>query len=78
MTPTTTRRAAAGPLSPRRTDSSPRQTTSLPFGILVRMPYWVFTGALALIFVYPLVWTGVSSVSPKAGTSQVDGWGLGN
>jgi multiple sugar transport system permease protein len=38
----------------------------------------VFTGALALIFLYPLLWTGVSSVSPTAGTSQVDGWGLGN
>jgi multiple sugar transport system permease protein len=45
---------------------------------LVRMPYWVFTGALALIFLYPLVWAGVSSVAPMAGTSQVDGWGLGN
>jgi multiple sugar transport system permease protein len=53
-------------------------TTRLPFGILLRMPHWVFTGALALIFLYPLVWTAVSSVSPKAGTSQVDGWGLGN
>jgi len=50
----------------------------LPFGILVRMPYWVFTSALALIFLYPLLWTGVASVAPNPGTSQVDGWGLGN
>jgi multiple sugar transport system permease protein len=53
-------------------------TMARPFGILLRMPYWVFTGALAVIFLYPLVWTAVSSVSPKAGTSQVNGWGLGN
>ena len=41
-------------------------------------PYWVFTAALALIFLYPLVWTAISSVAPRAGTSQVDGWGFGN
>lgn len=46
----------------------------LAFGI----PYWVFTGALALIFLYPLIWTAVSSVSPLAGTSQTEGWGFGN
>ncbi|OLT02162.1 ABC transporter permease [Pseudonocardia sp. CNS-004] len=44
----------------------------------LRTPYWVFTGALAVIFLYPLVWTAVASVSPHAGTSQVDGWGFGN
>jgi multiple sugar transport system permease protein len=53
-------------------------TTTSRTAVLVRMPYWVFTGALALIFLYPLVWTGISSVAPLAGTSQVDGWGLGN
>jgi multiple sugar transport system permease protein len=47
-------------------------------GIALRMPYWVFTGAVAVIFVFPLVWTGVASVSPHAGTNQVDGWGFGN
>ncbi len=47
-------------------------------GVLVRMPFWLLTGALALIFLYPLIWTAVSSVSPHAGTNQVDGWGLGN
>jgi multiple sugar transport system permease protein len=60
------------------TPTTTGRAASLPFGILVRMPYWVFTGALVLIFLYPLVWTAVSSVSPKAGTSQVNGWGLGN
>jgi multiple sugar transport system permease protein len=47
-------------------------------GIALRMPYWVFTGGLMLIFLYPLIWTAVSSVSPNPGTSQVNGWGFGN
>lgn len=42
------------------------------------MPAWVFMTALAVMFLYPLVWTAVSSVGPRAGTSQVDGWGFGN
>jgi multiple sugar transport system permease protein len=52
-------------------------TTTLA-GIALRTPYWVFTGALAVIFLFPLVWTAVSSVSPHPGTSQVHGWGFGN
>ncbi|MGW4112390.1 carbohydrate ABC transporter permease [Actinosynnema sp. NPDC004786] len=47
-------------------------------GIALRMPYRVFTGALALIFVGPLIWTAVASVSPQPGTNQTDGWGFGN
>jgi multiple sugar transport system permease protein len=47
-------------------------------GIAMRMPFWVFTAAVAIIFLYPLIWTAVSSVAPRAGTNQVDGWGLGN
>jgi multiple sugar transport system permease protein len=47
-------------------------------GIAIRMPYVVFTTALMLIFLYPLLWTAVSSVSPHPGTSQVNGWGFGN
>jgi multiple sugar transport system permease protein len=47
-------------------------------GIALRMPYWVFTGGLAAIFLFPLAWTAVSSVSPQPGTNQVDGWGVGN
>jgi multiple sugar transport system permease protein len=47
-------------------------------GIALRTPYWVFTGAIAIIFLFPLVWTAVSSVSPHPGTSQTDGWGFGN
>lgn len=52
---------------------------SRPSGpVLWGLPGKVFTGALAIIFLYPLVWTGVASVSPQAGTNQAEGWGLGN
>lgn len=44
----------------------------------LRMPYYVLTAALAIVFLYPLVWTTISSVSPQAGSAQVDGFGLGN
>lgn len=47
-------------------------------GIAIRTPFWVLTGGLAVIFLYPLVWTTISSVAPRAGTSQTDGWGFGN
>ena len=42
------------------------------------MPLWAFSGALAIIFVFPLVWTGFASFSPQPGTAQTDGWGFGN
>jgi len=42
------------------------------------MPRYVLTGALALLFLAPLLWAGVASVSPQGGTAQVDGWGFGN
>ncbi|KQQ22972.1 ABC transporter permease [Rathayibacter sp. Leaf299] len=44
----------------------------------VQTPFWVLTGGLAVIFLYPLIWTAVSSVAPRAGTGQTEGWGLGN
>jgi multiple sugar transport system permease protein len=47
-------------------------------GIALRTPYWVMTGGLAIIFLYPLFWTAVSSVSPRAATNQTEGYGLGN
>ncbi len=46
--------------------------------LVMGIPYVVFTGALAIIFLYPLVWTTVSSFSPQAGSAQTDGWGIGN
>jgi multiple sugar transport system permease protein len=45
---------------------------------MLRTPTRVFTGALALLFLFPLVWAAVASVSPQAGTAQVHSWGLGN
>lgn len=46
--------------------------------LAVRTPYYVLTGALAIIFLFPLFWAAIRSVSPQAGTAQVHGWGLGN
>ncbi len=57
--------------------TAPARGTTLA-GIAIRTPYWVFTGAVALVFLFPLLWTGVASVSPQPGTNQVDGWGFGN
>jgi len=74
MTTTTTApvttRALVAPGAPQARE----KRMPLAFGI----PYWVFSGALALIFLYPLIWTAVSSVAPRAGTSQTGGWGFGN
>jgi multiple sugar transport system permease protein len=43
-----------------------------------RTPYFVLSGGLAIIFLFPLVWAAVASVSPQANTSQRTGWGFGN
>lgn len=48
------------------------------FGVALKIPYWVFTTGLAVLFLYPLIWTTVSSVAPRAGTGQTEGWGFGN
>ena len=45
---------------------------------LGRTPYYVFGGGLAVIFLFPLVWTVVASVSPHPATAQQVGVGLGN
>lgn len=43
-----------------------------------RTPYYVLTGGLAIIFLFPLVWSAVASVAPQPATGQVFGYGLGN
>ncbi|MEG3615408.1 MULTISPECIES: carbohydrate ABC transporter permease [Isoptericola] len=43
-----------------------------------RTPFYVLTGGLAIIFLYPIIWTSISSVSPQPGSNQVDGFGWGN
>ena len=69
LTPTDVLRVAPTPAGGRRSGAA---------RVILGIPYWVFTTALAVIFLYPLIWTAVSSFQPRAGTSQVDGWGLGN
>jgi len=45
---------------------------------LTRTPFHVLTGGLAVIFLYPILWTAISSVSPQPGSAQVHGFGFGN
>ncbi len=52
-----------------------RSAHGSPFG---GTPYYVVTGGLAIIFLFPLLWSLVASVSPQAGTAQTLGYGLGN
>jgi multiple sugar transport system permease protein len=47
-------------------------------GLAFRTPAWVLQAALAVIFLFPLVWASLASVSPQAGSNQVHGWGFGN
>jgi multiple sugar transport system permease protein len=67
--------APAGVTPPDRRGRERRMTLG---GVALKTPYWVFTTGLAVLFLYPLVWTAISSVSPLPGTNQVDGWGFGN
>lgn len=46
--------------------------------LVTQMPAWVLSGGLAILFLYPLVWTTIRSFAPLAGTGQTDGWGTGN
>jgi len=43
-----------------------------------RSTFYVVTGVMAFVFLLPLLWAVVSSVSPNAGTAQTDGFGFGN
>ncbi|MEV8230232.1 carbohydrate ABC transporter permease [Streptomyces sp. NPDC079167] len=58
--------------SPSATRSPGRRTG------LGSTPYYVVAGGLAVLFLFPLVWSAWASVSPSAGTSQDSGYGLGN
>lgn len=62
-----------------RTDEPrPRHGRSPLARTAIGIPCWLLTTALAILFLYPLVWTAVSSVQGRAGTSQPEGWGWGN
>lgn len=50
-----------------------RQSTPLS-----RTPYYVLTGGLAILFLFPLLWSLLASLSPQAGTAQTIGYGFGN
>lgn len=43
-----------------------------------RTAYFTLTGAMGLVFIAPIVWAVVSSVSPSPGTAQVSGYGFNN
>ncbi|MBI5160641.1 MAG: carbohydrate ABC transporter permease [Micrococcales bacterium] len=43
-----------------------------------RILYIVLTVGVAAVFLYPILWTLLSSFAPLAGTSQASGWGFGN
>jgi len=72
------RDAAPSPARATRGSAGRGRPRSVLAGVALRTPYWVLTGGLAVVFLFPLVWTAVASVSPHAGTNQVDGWGFGN
>ena len=40
--------------------------------------YYVLTGGLAIIFLFPLLWSVWASISPQAGSGQTNGYGFGN
>lgn len=47
-------------------------------GIWGTTSYYVLAGGLAVLFLFPLVWTGYASVAPHGATNQQDGFGFGN
>ena len=55
-------------LSPRRFLPSALKST----------PYYVLSGALAIVFLFPLAWAAFASVSGTPGSTQVTGFGPGN
>lgn len=63
-------------------EASPRmgvRRAPLDAGTAVRrILYIVLTVGVAAVFLYPILWTLLSSFAPLAGTSQASGWGFGN
>jgi multiple sugar transport system permease protein len=43
-----------------------------------RTPYYVLSGGLAIVFLFPLIWAAIASVSGQPGSGQPTGVGLGN
>ena len=42
------------------------------------MSWHVWTGALVIIFLFPMLWAAYASVAPQTNTHQVFGYGPGN
>lgn len=53
-------------------------TTRAEQGAFHNTPYYVLTGGLMIIFLFPLAWSFIASVSPLANTAQRIGYGFGN
>jgi multiple sugar transport system permease protein len=66
------------PTNVRTDQESPARRRSGYRGLLSRTPYYVLTGGIAVLFISPLLWAAIASVSPQAGTAQAVGWGTGN
>lgn len=49
-----------------------------PSRAIRRTSGYVLTGGLAIVFLFPLGWSLLASVSAQPGTAQVHGYGLGN
>ena len=73
MTTKTIHRAGQGGI-----DDDTHEGRSTLGRLVFRTPSWVMQGALVILFLSPLVWAGIASVTPQAGTNQVHGWGFGN
>jgi multiple sugar transport system permease protein len=46
--------------------------------VIGRTPYYLLAGGLAVLFLFPLLWTGWASVSGNPATAQKAGFGFGN
>ena len=46
--------------------------------MFARTPYYVLTGGLVIIFLFPIAWATIASFSAQAGSAQNFGYGLGN
>jgi multiple sugar transport system permease protein len=46
--------------------------------MFARTPFYVLTGGIAIVFLFPLIWATVSSFTGQSGSAQAIGYGLGN
>ena len=70
--------ALHGPASRHATGNRRSPSADGIRGLAVRTPSWVLSAGLAVIFVFPLFWAAIASISPQPGSQQIDGWGFNN